>query len=180
MVMLVRTSVDPLSTVAAVRRRITEQGGGNQPVYGIHTMKQIVSDSVAGRRFSMLLLGIFAALALVLASVGIYGVISYMVGQRTHEIGIRVALGADRRDMLRLVLGQGARLMLLGVGVGLLASFGLTGFLAKYSMLFGVSARDPLTFAGVAVLLSLVALAACFVPAIRAMKVDPVVALRYE
>ncbi|PYV30875.1 MAG: ABC transporter permease [Acidobacteria bacterium] len=180
MVMLVRTSVDPLSTVAAVRRRIAEQGGGNQPVYGIHTMKQIVSDSVAGRRFSMLLLGIFAALALVLASVGIYGVISYMVGQRTHEIGIRVALGADRRDMLRLVLGQGARLMLLGVGVGLLASFGLTGFLAKYSMLFGVSARDPLTFAGVAVLLSLVALAACFVPAIRAMKVDPVVALRYE
>ncbi len=180
MVMMVRTTVDPLSTIATVRHRIAEQGGGDQPVYNVQTMQQIVSDSVAGRRFSMLLLGIFAALALVLASVGIYGVISYMVGQRTHEIGIRVALGADRRDMLRLVLGQGARLMLLGVGVGLLASFGLTGFLAKYSMLFGVSARDPLTFAGVAVLLSLVALAACFVPAIRAMKVDPVVALRYE
>ena len=180
MVMMVRTTVDPLSTIATVRRRIAEQGGGDQPVYNVQTMQQIVSDSVAGRRFSMLLLGIFAALALVLASVGIYGVISYMVGQRTHEIGIRVALGAERRDVLRLVLGQGARMMLLGVGAGLLASLGLTRLLAKYSMLFGVSARDPLTFAGVAVLLSLVALAACFLPAMRAMKVDPVVALRYE
>jgi ABC-type antimicrobial peptide transport system permease subunit len=128
----------------------------------------------------MILLGAFAALALVLASVGIYGVISYLVGQRTQEIGIRVALGAQQRDVLRLVLGDGARMTLVGVAAGLLAALGLTRFMARYSLLFGVTATDPLTFAGVALLLTAVALAACYIPARRALAVDPLVALRCE
>jgi ABC-type antimicrobial peptide transport system permease subunit len=141
-------------------------------------MDGIISDSLAARRFSMVLLGIFAALALVMSCVGIYGVISYLTGQRTHEIGIRMALGAERRDVLRMVLGEGAKMALVGVAIGLVAAFGLTRLMA--TMLFGVSAHDPLSFAGVAGVLILVALAACYIPAHRAMKVDPTVALRYE
>jgi predicted permease len=142
------------------------------------TMDEIISDSLASQRFSMAVFGIFAALALVLASVGIYGVISYLVQQRTQEIGVRVALGAKRSDVLRLILGEGMRIAGAGVILGLMASFGLTRLMA--SLLYGVSATDPLTFIAVAALLTIVALAACYIPARRAMRVDPMVALRYE
>jgi predicted permease len=142
------------------------------------TMEQIISDSLASQRFSMTVLGSFALLALLLASVGIYGVVSYLVGQRTQEIGVRVALGAHRSDVLRMILGNGMKMTLAGVVIGLAAAFGLTHLMA--SLLFGVSATDPVTFGVVTVLLVLVALAACYLPARRATRVDPMVALRYE
>ena len=141
-------------------------------------MDDVLAGSFAARRVSMILLAVFAALALVLSCVGIYGVISYVVGQRTHEIGIRMALGAQRGDVLRLVLGEGVRMALVGVACGIAAALGLTRLMAEE--LFGVTAQDPLTFAVVAILLTLVALLACYLPARRAMRVDPVVALRYE
>jgi predicted permease len=175
--LMVRTTVDPLSAVTAVRRRVAE-AGPDQPVYNVQTMQQIVSDSVADRRLSMLLLGIFAALALMLASVGVYGVISYTAGQRIHEIGIRMALGARRTDVLRLIVGQGLPLVLIGVGVGLAAALGLTRLMS--GMLYGVRPTDLLTFAVVSLVLAGVAVLASYLPARRAAKVDPVVALRYE
>jgi putative ABC transport system permease protein len=141
-------------------------------------MDEVVSHSFAARRMSMMLLSIFAALALVLACVGIYGVISYLVGQRTHEIGVRMALGAQPSDISRLVIGRGVGMALIGVAIGTGAALGLTRLMA--SLLFGVGAHDPLTFGGVALLLMAVAVAACYLPARRAMKVDPIVALRYE
>jgi len=159
-------------------RRISAQMNSDQVISGVQTMDEIISDSLAARRFSMILLGAFAALALLLASVGIYGVVSYVAGQRTHEIGIRMALGAQRRDVLGLVLAQGARLALWGVAIGIAAALGLTRLIAN--QLYGVSASDPLTFGAVGVLLTLIALAACYIPARRAMRVDPIVALRYE
>jgi predicted permease len=159
-------------------RHTSEQMSSQQVIYGAQTMDEIIAGSLATRRFSMTLLGVFAGLALLLASVGIYGVISYVVGQRVHEIGIRMALGARREDILRMILGSGGRLAFAGVGVGLAAALGTTRLMT--SMLYGVAATDPLTFAGVAVLLTLVALAACYIPARRATKVDPMVALRYE
>jgi ABC-type antimicrobial peptide transport system permease subunit len=126
----------------------------------------------------MILLGVFAALARGLASLGIYGVISYLVGQRTQEIGVRLALGAKHVDVFRLILGEGMKMAGLGLAVGLLAALGLTRLMA--GLLFGVSATDPLTFVSLAALLAIVALAACYIPARRAMRVDPIVALRYE
>ncbi|HEV2426012.1 MAG TPA: ABC transporter permease [Terriglobia bacterium] len=177
MTMMVRTSVDPLSMAGAIRRLVASDGG-DQPVFGVQTMERIVSDSVAGRRFSMLLLGVFAGLALVLAAVGIYGVISYTVTQRTHEIGIRMALGAERTNVLTLVVGNGLRLLVVGVGIGLAAAVGLTRLMS--SMLYGVRPTDMAIFAAVSLLLAAVAVLASYIPARRATKVDPMVALRYE
>ena len=177
MSLVLRSSIDPASLTSAVRAAVIGIDR-DQPVFGVATMKQLVDDSVSTRRVTLILMGLFSALALILASIGIYGVISYSVGQRTNEIGIRVALGAQRRDILRMILVQGGQMALLGIGIGVVAGQALTGIMA--SLLYGVSARDPLTFGGVAILIALVALAACYVPARRAMRVDPMVALRYE
>ncbi len=174
---VLRTEGDPTAVMGSVRRAV-EGIDPREVVYNVQTMDEVVSNSFAARRLSMILLGVFAALALALACVGIYGVISYLAGQRTHEIGVRMALGAQRRDVLRLVIGHGARMASIGVAIGIGAALGLTRLMAN--QLFGVSAHDPLTFAGVALLLVIVAVAACYIPARRAMRVDPMVALRYE
>jgi putative ABC transport system permease protein len=175
--LLARTQADPLSLSAAIKKEILAVDK-DQPVNNVRTMEQILTASISQQRFSMLLLGIFAGVALILAAVGIYGVMSYSVAQRTHEIGIRLALGASRSDVLRLVVGQGMTLTAGGVGAGLLGAFFLTRLME--SLLFAISATDPLTFIAIALLLAGVALVACFVPARRATKVDPCVALRYE
>jgi putative ABC transport system permease protein len=176
--LLVRSAgTDPAAMTDAVRRAVHEVDP-NQPVYGVETMEQVLSDSVASQRLSMTLLSLFGAVAMILAAVGIYGVMSYAVVQRTHEIGIRMALGARGRDVLRMVVGQGMVLALAGVGLGLAGAFALSRVVK--SLLFGVTATDPLTFVGVPLVLLLVALLSTFIPARRATKVDPMVALRYE
>jgi putative ABC transport system permease protein len=174
---VVRTSVDPLSLGPAVRKVVWEIDK-DQPVSDIRSMEDIVSTAVARQRFSMMLLGIFAALALVLAAVGIYGVMSYSVAQRTREIGIRLALGAQRNDVLKMTMGQGLKLVLIGVAIGLVSAFILTRVMA--SLLFGVSATDPVTFVIISLILMSVALVASYIPALRATKVDPMVALHYQ
>jgi predicted permease len=167
------------TTMSDIQRalRLMDQ---QQVVYGAETMNQLIADSLAAQRFSMVLLGIFAGLALLLATVGMYGVISYLVSQRTQEIGIRMALGADRAHVLRWVLKHGGSLALIGVAVGLAAALALTQVMAHSSMIYGVRAYDPWTLIVVTVLLVAVALAACFVPARRAMNIDPMRALRTE
>jgi predicted permease len=174
---VMRTAGSPLAQLGSIRHALG-QVNAQSLIYEAKAMDGIVADSLAVRRFCMVLLGIFAALALVMSCVGIYGVIAYLASQRTHEIGVRMALGAERWHVLQMVLREGAMLALVGVAIGVVAAFGLTRLMAK--LLFGVSAHDPLTFAGVAGLLILVALAACYIPARRAAKVDPMVALRYE
>jgi predicted permease len=174
---VVRTRTNP-ELLADPVRRITSQFDSQAVVYDFASMEHIVSNSVASQRFAMTLLGIFAALALVLASVGIYGVLSYLVGQRTQEVGIRMALGAQRGDVLRLILGQGTKMALIGVAIGMVVALVLTRLMG--SMLYGVSATDPLTYLTVAAMLVIVATLACGVPAWRASNVDPMVALRYE
>ena len=174
---IVRTSGDPSGFTAAIREA-SAKFDSQQVLYGFTTLDQIVSNSIAPQRFTMLLLGAFAAVALLLSAVGIFGVVSYLAGQRTHEIGVRIALGAQRSDVMHLILGQGTKMALTGVAIGIAAALILTRLMSR--LLYGVSSADSLTFAGVAILLTLVALAACYVPARRAMKVDPIVALRYE
>jgi predicted permease len=159
-------------------RRASSQMSSEQVVFGAQNMKEIIANSLSERRFSMILLGIFAAVALVLASVGIYGVISYVVGQRTQEMGVRIALGAQRGEVLRLVLRQGVAMAALGVGIGLAAAVPLTRLLG--SLLFAISAADPLTYSCVIALLLGVSIAACWMPAYRAARMNPVDALRYE
>jgi putative ABC transport system permease protein len=175
--LVVRSTVDADGLAAAIRDAV-QSLDADLPVYGVRTLQSFVAENVAPRRLSVLLLSLFAGLALLLAGVGIYGVISYSVTQRLHEIGIRMALGASPRDVIRLVVGQGARLVAAGVGVGVVCAFGLTRLLS--SLLFGVSASDPLTFAGVVVVLATVALVAGYIPARRASRTDPLIALRYE
>jgi putative ABC transport system permease protein len=175
--LVVRTRVEPLSLSKAVKEAVWSVDP-EQPVWKIRTVEYLLEQNVAGRRFVMSLMAGFAGLAMLLTALGIYGVISYSVAQRTHEIGVRMALGAQARDVLRLVLRQGMLLTLIGVVVGLAAAFGLTRLMA--SLLYGVSATDPFTYAGVTLLLALVALLACYIPARRATRVDPLVALRYE
>jgi putative ABC transport system permease protein len=148
------------------------------PVFNIKTMNEVLYESVARERFTVLLLTIFAGVALILSAVGIYGVTSYAVTQRTHEIGIRMALGANKSDVLKLVVRHGAKLALAGVGLGIAGAFAVTRLMS--TLLFGVSATDPLTFVAVSLILLGVVLGACAVPARRATKVDPMIALRYE
>jgi putative ABC transport system permease protein len=175
--MSVRTNGDPLQLAGAIRQQVLTMDS-NQPVYNVRSMEQVIAESIASRRFAMLLLTIFAAVALLLASVGIYGVMSYSVTQRTHEIGIRMALGASVTDILKMVVGQGMLLVLIGVGIGIVGALAVTRVMS--SLLYGVSTTDPLTFGCISLLLALVALAACYIPARRAMRVDPMTALRYE
>ncbi len=174
---VLRSAGSPLEMVGAVREALTKLNGQNV-MYEATTMEAIIADSLAARRFSMILLSIFATLALLLSSVGIYGVISYVVGQRTREIGIRIALGAQRSTVLRLILGEGMKMAMFGIVVGVVAAAGLTRLMSQ--LIFGVSAADPVTFAAVIIILTTVAFAACFVPARRAMRVDPIIALRSE
>jgi putative ABC transport system permease protein len=178
MSLVVRTrAADPLSLSGTVIAAINSLDN-NQPVYDVFTLRQIVGDSVARHKFSMLLMGLFAVVALALAAVGIYGVMSYSVVQRTHEIGIRMALGAQTSDLMRLVIGRGMKLTLLGIAIGLAASLALTRLMK--TLLFGISVTDWATYSEIAVMLAAVAFLACFLPAHRASRVDPMIALRQE
>jgi putative ABC transport system permease protein len=176
MAVLARTTGDPLQLAAAAREQVKAMDK-DLPVR-VTTMDQLFANSVAGQRFNTSLLGIFAVVALLLAMIGVFGVINYSVAQRTHELGIRIALGAQRRDVFKLVVGQGLLLALVGVGVGVAGAVGLTHLIA--GLLFGVSPTDGPTFVVVSLIVTAVAFLACYLPARRATKVDPLIALRYE
>ncbi|MBO0722611.1 MAG: FtsX-like permease family protein, partial [Blastocatellia bacterium] len=177
MTLVIRTNDDPLKLVNSVRIQV-QTVDRDQPISNINTMDVLFERTFAQRRFNFILLGLFAGLALLLSAVGIYGVMSYLVAQRTHEIGVRMALGAQARDVIELVLRQGMALTLIGVVIGLIAAFGLTRLIKN--LLYNVSATDPLTFTAIALMLTVVALMACYLPARRATKVDPIEALRQE
>jgi putative ABC transport system permease protein len=174
---VLRTKNDPAAVTAAARAAI-HSVDSDLPLANVSTLATLVDDSVIQQRFAMYVIGAFGALALLLASIGMYGVISYSTTQRTQEIGIRLALGAQRRDVMAMVLAHGGRLAALGITIGLVAALALARTLASF--LYGVQPADPITFAAVALLLCAVALLACYLPARRAMRVDPTVALRYE
>jgi putative ABC transport system permease protein len=177
MAIAVRSTSDPTTLTSAVRRAILEVDK-DQPIYDIKTMVQRFSEGVAPRRLSMALFSFFAGIALVLAALGVYGVMSYSVNQRTHEFGIRMALGAQTNNVLKLVLGQGIILAVAGILIGVIAAFAATRLMS--GLLYGVSATDPLTFIAVSLVLMIIALLACYIPARRATKADPMTALRYE
>jgi predicted permease len=177
---VLRTPLDSATVMPSIKAAVFG-AGSDQPVYDVRTMGNIVSESMSPQRLPMILLSVFAALALLLASLGLYGVISYMVTQRTHEIGIRMALGAEKKDVLHLVVGGGLRLAVTGIAIGGITTLILARVLPSFShLLYGVRVNDPLTFAAVSSVLGLVALLACYIPARRAMRVDPMVALRHE
>ena len=177
---VVRTPLDTATLIPAIKATVY-QAGSEQPVYHVQTMRQIVADSMSEQRFPMILLGTFAGLALLLAAVGIYGMISYSVTQRVQEIGIRMALGADKGNVLRLFIGRELRVVLAGVAAGVAGALILTRTLSSLShLLYGIGSNDPLTFAAVSLVLIGVAALASYIPARRAAKVDPMVALRYE
>ncbi len=175
--LVVRTNGEPLNFVGAVRNQV-QAIDKDQPISNIRTMDELLARTVSQPHFNLILLAIFAGIALLLAAIGIYGVMSYLVAERTHEIGIRMALGAQTRDVLKLVVSQGVSLALTGVAIGLITAFGLTRLIK--SLLFEVSTTDPLTFAVIALLLIVMALLACWIPARRATKVDPLLSLRHE
>jgi putative ABC transport system permease protein len=177
MTFVVRTADDPLKLLPEIKGELWAVNK-SQPIYSIRTEEQLVSESLSSRRFSLFLLGLFAVISLVLAGVGLYGLISISTSQRTQEIGVRIALGAQTSTIMKMVIGEGVILALLGIGVGLIGSFLLTRFLN--SMLFGIRPTDPLTFASISILLVLVALLASYIPARRATRVDPLIALRQE
>ncbi|HUE81564.1 MAG TPA: FtsX-like permease family protein, partial [Pyrinomonadaceae bacterium] len=177
MTVIVKAASDPNLLINSIREQL-KAIDPDQPLFNVRTMNEIRAESVASERLNLTLLSLFAGIALVLAIVGIYGVMSYSVTQRTHEIGIRMAIGAQPRDVFRMILGQGMLMALIGIVVGLIGAFGLTRLME--TMLFGVEPTDPATFAVIAVLLGTVALIACYVPGRRATKVDPVISLRYE
>jgi putative ABC transport system permease protein len=177
MTLAVRSRLEPEVLAAAVRREVQAVDPG-QPAYNVRTMRAVLGGSVEGRRLNMSLLGVLAALSLVLAVIGIYGVMSYNVARHTREIGIRMALGAQTTHIHRLIIGRGATLALAGVSVGLGLALALTRLMT--GLLFGVSATDPATYVAIAAVLFAAALVACYVPARRAVRVDPLVALRYE
>jgi putative ABC transport system permease protein len=177
MTLAIRARNAPPGLVEEVKKQIWSVDG-QIPVGDVRAMDELIAVSLAQQRFNMFLLGLFAALALILAAVGIYGAMSYSTSQRTHEIGIRTALGAQRRDVLRLVMNEGAKIALFGIAFGIAGALALTRLMA--SLLFEVKPTDPVTFAAVGILLALVTLVACYLPARRAMRVDPMVALRYE
>ena len=177
---VVRTPIDPSSVMPAIRK-VVYGSGSDQPVYNVRTMDSLVSGSMAPQRLPMILLVAFAILALLLATVGIYGVISYSMAQRVQEVGIGMALGAAKGDVLRMLVGQGLRLTLAGVAIGAVAALALTRTLTSFShLLYGVGANDPVTFVAVSMLLLGAALAACYIPARRAARLDPMTALRNE
>jgi putative ABC transport system permease protein len=175
--LVVRSRLDSSALTSEIRS-IVASVDKDEPIFAIATMNKLVSDDVSAPRLALVLLGLFSALAMVLAAIGIYGVVSYSVAERTHEIGVRMTLGAQPRDVLRMVLGQGGKMAAIGIAIGIVAAFGLTRLMS--TLLFSVGASDPVTFAAVAILLVLVAIFACYIPARRAMRVDPMVALRHE
>ncbi|MBA2732354.1 MAG: FtsX-like permease family protein, partial [Acidobacteria bacterium] len=178
MFFVARGRTNDVTSLGAALRSGVQAVDKDQPIYEVKALRGLLADSITRQRFSTWLLAVFAAVALLLAALGVFSVMSFAVAGRTHEIGVRMALGAQKRDVLRLIVRQGMMFALIGVGIGLAGSIALTRAMA--SQLYDVSATDPATFAGVALMLAVVALLACYIPARRATKVDPMVALRNE